>query len=205
VLGGLDLTCAVRGAGAAYRLAYVETYKSGVVSEVRDLKGPFKVLVSSITASDSETSLTQRCYQYLSKYAGATPLPPLTHARLPRPARSARLTAARADFNTKLAAAAAAGDREAALRAWVGGAFALRLVVDALNPAIPRSVGPPPRPPAPARWQAGAEPGAGGGRQVGKIELPGAPEEVAALKAAGDAAAAAAAPAASTGEEVSGF
>ena len=31
--------------GKAYKLAHVETYKSGVVKEVKDLKGPFKVLI----------------------------------------------------------------------------------------------------------------------------------------------------------------
>ena len=31
--------------GKAYKLAHVEKYKSGVVEEVKDLKGPFKVLI----------------------------------------------------------------------------------------------------------------------------------------------------------------
>ncbi|KAJ1492876.1 hypothetical protein T484DRAFT_1930426 [Baffinella frigidus] len=108
------VTAAVTAGGKAYKLAYVETYKSGVVNEVKDLKGPFKVLVSSITASDSETSATLRCYAYLAKYS---------------------------EFNTKLAAAAGAQDMDAALKAWAAGALALRLTVDNLNPGIPRSVG----------------------------------------------------------------
>ena len=45
------------------------------------------------------------------------------------------------DFNTRLKAAAASGDAEAALSAWKGGCVALRLYHDEINKAIPRSVG----------------------------------------------------------------
>lgn len=109
--------------GKAYRLAYVDTYSSGVVKEVVELKGILKIFATSITASDSEGATTQKLYQYLKKYA---------------------------EFNEKIKEAAKAGDKTAALKAWKAGCFALRIFMDTVNANIPRSVGKVELPPAPA-------------------------------------------------------
>lgn len=108
------VSAAVKEKGAAWALAHVDKYASGVVGEVIELKGPLKVFASSITATDSETQATQKLYSYLAKYV---------------------------EFNGKLGEAAAAQDQEAAIKAWKGGCVALRLYVDGLNAALPRSVG----------------------------------------------------------------
>ena len=108
------VAAAVTEKGAAWNLAHVDSYSSGVVNDVKELKGPLKVFASSITATDSESQATQKLYSFLGKYA---------------------------EFNGKLAEAAAAQDTDAAIRAWKGGCVALRLYVDLLNKEIPRSVG----------------------------------------------------------------
>jgi hypothetical protein len=40
-----------------------------VVNEVVELKGILKIFASSITASDSESTVTQKLYQFLTKYS----------------------------------------------------------------------------------------------------------------------------------------
>jgi len=98
----------------AAKLAYVTKYSSGVVNEVVELKGILKIFASSITASDSESTVTQKLYQFLTKYA---------------------------EFNEQILTAAAAGDKEAALKAHKAGSYALQLYIETINKEIPRSLG----------------------------------------------------------------
>lgn len=109
-----ELEKAVGPKSKAQTLAYIDRYSSGVVGEVVELKGIMKIFASSMTASDSESSVTQKLYQILTKYA---------------------------EYNEKLLAAAQAQDAEAARKAYAAASFALRLFIDTINPEIPRSVG----------------------------------------------------------------